>query len=96
MNLFGAISNERDYCAIRILYLNFAVIGLRELNYLIVVQGYDSAVGVVIRYGAVVVLILLLEIGFSFHRRLSRAVKVLPLLRDRNSFVGGRTVCLIN
>ncbi len=63
---------------------------------MIVIQSDDSAIGVIIRYGPVLVLILLLKIGFSFHRLLCRAVKVLPFLRDWNSFVGGSAVCLIN
>ena len=96
LNLLGAVSDEGDCCAIRILYLNLTGISLRELNNLVIIQRDDSAVGVIIRYGAVLVLILLLEIGLSFDRLvLFRAVKVLPFLRNRNSFVGGSGICLI-
>lgn len=96
LNLFRAVSDEGDCCAIRILYLNLTGISLRELNYLVIIQRDDSAVGVIIRNGAVLVLILLLEIGFSFHRLLCRSVKVLPFLRNRNSFVGASGICLIS
>jgi hypothetical protein len=97
LNLFGAVSDKGDCCAIRILYLNLSGISLRELNNLVIIQGDDSAVGVIIRYCAVLVLILLLEIGFSFDRLiLFRAVKVLPFLRNRNSFVGASGICLIS
>ena len=97
LNLFRAVSDKGDCCAIRILYLNLTGISLRELNNLVIIQRDDSAVGVIIRYGAVLVLILLLEIGFSFDRLvLFRAVKVLPFLWNRNSFVGGSGICLIS
>ena len=80
LNLFRAVSDKGDCCAIRILYLNLTGISLRELNNLVIIQRDDSAVGVIIRYGAVLVLILLLEIGLSYHRLFRRAVKVLRFL----------------